>query len=70
MTKFIVMNEAYQTGISVKEEPVSADSRSLIIDASSVDNAVLQRLIKEVQSEVTNHPHAYNRAHNRHNRGR
>ena len=33
-------------------------------------NAVLQRLIEEVKYESQNNISAYNRTHNRHNRGR
>lgn len=43
---------------------------SIKLDPSQIDNAVLKRLISEVQFEEVNHVHAYNRTHNRHNRGR
>ena len=42
----------------------------VIIDVSEVDNAVLKRLISEISVEKENTLHAYNRTHNRHNRGR
>lgn len=46
----------------------------LTIDPATVDSAVLRRLIAEVQEEVQREkeqggPRAYDRAHNRHNRG-
>jgi hypothetical protein len=43
---------------------------SIVVNADSFDNAVLKRLISEVQSEKRNDINAYNRTHNRHNRGR
>ncbi len=42
----------------------------VILDASQVDNAVLRRLIEEIKVEKDNTLNAYNRTHNRHNRGR
>jgi hypothetical protein len=42
----------------------------VIVDVSEVDNAVLKRLISEISVEKENTLHAYNRTHNRHNRGR
>ncbi|MDN3585676.1 YhhA family cyclophane-containing RiPP [Pedobacter aquatilis] len=40
------------------------------VDASKIDNEVLKRLIAEIDFDRENHLHAYNRTHNRHNRGR
>lgn len=40
----------------------------LSIDPAKINNAVLQRLIKEVQHEIKNDINSYNRVHNRHNR--
>lgn len=40
------------------------------IDVSEISNPVLARLIEEVRNEESSVPHAYNRTHNRHNRGR
>lgn len=48
----------------------SATPLSITIDASKIDNAVLKRLIGEIDFERENHVNAYNRTHNRHNRGR
>lgn len=42
----------------------------LMIDPSKMDNAVLKRLIGEIDFERANQINAYNRTHNRHNRGR
>lgn len=40
-------------------------------ETETIDNAVLKRLIMEVKVENSeNRIHAYNRTHNRHNRGR
>lgn len=41
----------------------------LTIDPATVDNAVLRRLITEVQQELGARPGAYDRIHQRHNRG-
>lgn len=46
------------------------ERNSIVIDVSKVNNAVLKRLIAEVQFDSENHLNAYNRTHNRHNRGR
>ena len=43
---------------------------SVSIDVSKIPNVVLKRLIEEVQYESQNNISAYNRSHNRHNRGR
>jgi len=40
------------------------------IEISKMDNAVLKRLIGEIDFENENRIHSYNRTHNRHNRGR
>lgn len=40
------------------------------VDASQIDNAVLKRLISEIDFDKENKISAYNRTHNRHNRGR
>jgi hypothetical protein len=53
------------------DQPYARDQLlPVIIDASEVDNAVLKRLISEISVEKENTLHAYNRTHNRHNRGR
>jgi hypothetical protein len=48
----------------------STSKNSISIDAASVPNAVLSRLIEEVRNDSANNLLAYNRTHNRHNRGR
>jgi len=50
-------------GGAIKTKPIS-------IDAAKIDNAVLKRLIGEIDFDRQNHVNAYNRTHNRHNRGR
>lgn len=45
------------------------ENESLTIDVSQIDNAVLKRLIREVQDDKLNgNINSYNRLHNRHNR--
>ena len=40
------------------------------IDTSTISSPTLARLIEEVRNEEAPETHAYNRTHNRHNRGR
>ena len=40
------------------------------IDTSKISSPTLARLIEEVRNEESPDMHAYNRTHNRHNRGR
>jgi hypothetical protein len=52
-------------------QPTANNSQiSISIDAKEIDNAVLKRLIAEVQVDQPTSLHGYNRTHNRHNRGR
>ncbi|MFM9951818.1 MAG: YhhA family cyclophane-containing RiPP [Saprospiraceae bacterium] len=53
-----------------EQKDVSVNPNSLGIDVSKIPNVVLQRLIEEVRHERLNDVTAYNRTHNRHNRGR
>ena len=54
--------------------PVETSDQSLgtlILDTSQIENVVLKRLIEEVQLDhAASQLNAYNRTHNRHNRGR
>lgn len=43
---------------------------TMVMDIESVPSEVLKRLIEEVRYEKNNNITAYNRTHNRHNRGR
>lgn len=52
-------------------DPVRQQLREkLIIERKNIDSVVLRRLIEEVRDEKQGKPTAYNRIHNRHNRGR
>lgn len=62
------MNNQLETTTPEKQTVQNADA--VIVDANDVDNAVLKRLIEEVQNEGINYVNAYNRTHSRHNRGR
>jgi hypothetical protein len=53
---------------NIKETDVLTMSHPISVDASAIPNAVLKRLIDEVQFENQNNISAYNRSHNRHNR--
>lgn len=46
------------------------DQEKLIIERKNIGSAVLRRLIEEVRDDKLGKPTAYNRIHNRHNRGR
>jgi hypothetical protein len=50
--------------------PVNNEPNKILIDPKTMDNAVLARLIGEIDFEKENRIHSYNRTHNRHNRGR
>ena len=52
------------------DQEQNLQQEQLIIDAKNMDNAVLKRLIGEIDFEKENRIHSYNRTHNRHNRGR
>lgn len=55
---------------SVDIQNTEPNVATLSVNAGNVDSAVLKRLIEEVQFEQANNVNAYNRTHNRHNRGR
>jgi phage-related protein len=61
-----------QNSIPETEAKVEETSTQDVIsvDASKIQNSVLQRLIEEVKVERQNNISAYNRLHNRHNRSR
>jgi len=47
-----------------------APKNEIISDADQMPNSLLQRLMEEVKNDTANNMFAYDRAHNRHNRGR
>ena len=55
---------------NINGNDVAINVKSISLDASKVPNVLLKRLIEEVQFENRNNILAYDRAHNRHNRGR
>ena len=55
--------ENFRTETVEQHEPIE-------VDAKFMDSVVLQRLIEEVKFEREHNVLAYNRTHNRHNRGR
>lgn len=53
------------------EAPLEIDSGQAVLDGEEISSAVLRRLIEEVRTEkLEPATTAYNRTHNRHNRGR
>jgi len=62
------LNEQEQR--SEREQAQHTHQQQLIIDPKNMDNAVLKRLIGEIDFDKENRIHSYNRTHNRHNRGR
>ena len=48
----------------------SQETTSVIVGAGQMSDAVLKRLMEEVKNDSVNPMFAYDRAHNRHNRGR
>jgi hypothetical protein len=49
---------------------ISAKPTRVISEANEMPDTVLKRLMEEVKNESANNMFAYDRAHNRHNRGR
>ena len=49
---------------------IQTKNSSVNLKIENVPNPVLRRLIEEVKVEKQNNVTAYNRTHNRHNRGR
>lgn len=49
---------------------VAPQKEEVIVEAGQMPNSVLQRLMEEVKNDNVNNMFAYDRAHNRHNRGR
>jgi ABC-type hemin transport system substrate-binding protein len=49
---------------------ISAQPTQVIVEASQMPDTVLKRLMEEVKNDSVNQMFAYDRAHNRHNRGR
>jgi hypothetical protein len=48
----------------------ATNAKTIAIDATKINNAVLKRLISEIDFDRQNQINSYNRTHNRHNRGR
>jgi len=46
------------------------EQNKVIVERKDIGSAVLRRLIKEISDDKQGKPTAYNRIHNRHNRGR
>jgi hypothetical protein len=65
-----IMEQSFQEGKPIGKVAEPTVPETLVVNINEINNAVLRRLIGEVQSEKENHLHAYNRQHNRHNRGR
>lgn len=61
------INHSDLEGVAIE---VAAQTEEIIIDAHQMPNSVLQRLMEEVKNDTANNMFAYDRAHNRHNRGR
>jgi hypothetical protein len=64
------MNESLDMQSSLQSETLPNSSEELVMDPTKMDSAVLARLVEEVKVEGENRLSAYNRTHNRHNRGR
>jgi len=61
-------NQLDNSALNVRN--ISTKTSTVVVDVNKVPNAVLRRLIAEVKVENQNNISAYNRTHNRHNRGR
>ncbi len=49
---------------------ITKQSNQIVIDANQLQDTVIKRLMEEVKNDNANQMFAYDRAHNRHNRGR
>ena len=54
----------------LKDAQFKVDTNQAITDSDKIPNTVMQRLVEEVRTEKMMSSPAYNRTHNRHNRGR
>jgi hypothetical protein len=65
------MNQAHSVSNTITEmENMKSSPKAMSMDVSEISNVVLKRLMEEVKFENQNNILAYDRAHNRHNRGR
>ena len=64
------MSNDFTRNSSNDDEKDRVNPDSYAVDPSTIPNPVLKRLIEEVRHEQQNNIGAYNRLHNRHNRGR
>lgn len=64
------MKSIRQANIEVPAVEDTSQNRPVITDADKMPDIVLRRLMAEVKNASENQRFAYDRAHNRHNRGR
>jgi len=65
------MNQAHSVAETLIEKEILVNNpKSMSMDVSELSSVVLRRLMEEVKFENQNNILAYDRAHNRHNRGR
>lgn len=64
------MEHINYSNLEVVAIEVAPQTDQIIVDANQMSNSVLQRLMEEVKNETANNMFAYDRAHNRHNRGK
>jgi hypothetical protein len=64
------MEQINQFNTECRENKSTAFFDSVIIEPSKLNNSLLERLIEEVKNDNANNIFAYDRSHNRHNRGR
>jgi len=54
----------------VQSDVIVTQHSELVLEVNQLSDIVLQRLMEEVKNDKVNSIFAYDRAHNRHNRGR
>jgi hypothetical protein len=64
------MSESQDFKLDHQDEHQTDSKTELTVDPKQLDSAVLARLLDEVKADGENRLQAYNRTHNRHNRGR
>lgn len=64
------MEHVNHADIEIVAMEVISQTDQVIVDVDQMPNSILQRLMEEVKNDNSNNMFAYDRAHNRHNRGR
>lgn len=64
------MDQINHSDVQAQSNVIDTHSAQVVVEADQMPNTVLRRLMEEVKNDSVNPMFAYDRAHNRHNRGR